>query len=326
MQRFSDIDTSAPSSHCRTGNKTNRKSSKQRRRRQAQERHAHRQPEVGHHHKAHEQFMSNYIHPPHASEWRPPSTESRTGHHHMAYGQFPPNYYHHHHTREWQLQAENRMGHYHPAHEQFISNYYYHHPPCTPIQPLNRHHQTHAHPTSSSHRHPRTPKRSPSTKKNRHQLLSPPKPRRVAFNRQTSPRCPVQSRRTPKLAPVPNSLGLHRIRLPSHLLHILDTIVLGCEAHAITLDGGWATDLYSLTKQDIALREIPALYHAAKPIIKYIHRTMEHIYGVSLRMDRNQPHVLKYDGKHSGVELHHDQCDITANLCLSRTTSYVGGG
>ena len=50
----------------------------------------------------------------------------------------------------------------------------------------------------------------------------------------------------------------------------------------------------------------------------------------TVRIDRNQPHVLKYsaeDGsKHTGVELHHDKCDLTANIMLSRSSSYAGGG
>lgn len=125
------------------------------------------------------------------------------------------------------------------------------------------------------------------------------------------------------------SLKIFRLKLPPHLLHLLDPIVLGCEAHAATLPNGWVTELYSLTKQDIALRKIPHLFDAAKPITSYIRRCIMAVFGVhSVKMDRNQPHVLKYskeDG-HAGVELHHDKCDITANLCLSRSNSYVGGG
>ena len=91
------------------------------------------------------------------------------------------------------------------------------------------------------------------------------------------------------------------------------------------------TYLYSLTKQDIALRDIPGMYETSKPIIHYIKKFMERVYEVStVRIDRNQPHVLKYsaeDGsKHTGVELHHDKCDFTANLMMSRSNTYVGGG
>lgn len=179
-------------------------------------------------------------------------------------------------------------------------------------------------------------------------LASPPEPSRVASAETTfyAPQgsFPVQARYKPSQVPrnikLPTmtlyhqvigdpSLKIFRVRLPPHLLHLLDDIVLGCEAHAATLPKGWLTGLYSLTKQDIALRRIPHLYVASKPITVYIKRSMMALLGVqSIKMDRNQPHVLKYsieDG-HTGVELHHDKCDLTANLCLSRSRSYVGGG
>ena len=123
------------------------------------------------------------------------------------------------------------------------------------------------------------------------------------------------------------SLRIHRLHLPRTMLHLLYSIVLGCEAYAATQPHGWHTELYSLTKQDMALREIPHLFEVSKPIIAYITKCMSKLWGVErLTMDKNQPHVLKYGYGHTGVELHHDTCDITANLCMSRTSSYVGGG
>ena len=149
------------------------------------------------------------------------------------------------------------------------------------------------------------------------------------------------------------SLRLHRMRLPPPLLPLLDTVVQGCEQHASTLPTGWQTDLYSLTKQDIALREVPHIYNAARPVVVYLRRAIARVYGTTpsrIRMDRNQPHVLKYccrssnaedrgdasDGGdaghercgrgHTGVELHHDKCDYTANLMLSRAEDYAAGG
>jgi hypothetical protein len=123
------------------------------------------------------------------------------------------------------------------------------------------------------------------------------------------------------------SLCIHRIRLPSELLHILDQIVMSCEGYASTRPSGWITELYSLTKQDIALKEIPHMYEASKPIVSFIIDCMKHLWGIErISLDKNQPHILKYDDNHKGVELHHDKCDLTANLCLSRKTDYVGGG
>jgi hypothetical protein len=125
------------------------------------------------------------------------------------------------------------------------------------------------------------------------------------------------------------SLRIYRIHLPTQLLQLLDEIVWSCERYAATLSKGWYTNLYSLTKQDIALRDIPDQFHACKPITSYIRKCMMALWGVSIiKMDRSQPHILKYsaDEGHTGVELHHDKCDITANLCLSKPKSYIGGG
>jgi hypothetical protein len=53
----------------------------------------------------------------------------------------------------------------------------------------------------------------------------------------------------------------------------------------------------------------------ARPIVAYIARRMRELWGVErLLMDKNQPHVLKYDDGHTGVELHHDKCDITGKF------------
>ena len=91
------------------------------------------------------------------------------------------------------------------------------------------------------------------------------------------------------------------------------------------------TYLYSLTKQDIPLRDVPGMYEAARPIVHYIRHQIEAAYQIkTIRIDRNQPHVLKYSAEegsaHTGVELHHDKCDLTANLMMSRSDAYVGGG
>ena len=71
------------------------------------------------------------------------------------------------------------------------------------------------------------------------------------------------------------SLKIYKFRLPPHLLHLLDEIVDGCSEHADSLSTGWRTFLYSLTKQDIALRDIPGMYETSRPIIHHIKRTIE---------------------------------------------------
>ena len=147
---------------------------------------------------------------------------------------------------------------------------------------------------------------------------------------------PTQSQRVHYHGPIccigHPSLKIYKFRLPPHLRNLLDHIVNGCDEYAATLPGGWSTYLYSLTKQDIALRDVPGMYRVATPIVSYIKDTMERMYGATdVKIDRNQPHVLRYcadegDSNHTGVELHHDKCSLTANIMMSRSHSYVGGG
>ncbi|CAB9511813.1 P4Hc [Seminavis robusta] len=123
------------------------------------------------------------------------------------------------------------------------------------------------------------------------------------------------------------SLRIFKLRLPMEHLARLDRILEGCEAHAKELTGGWRTELYSLTQQDLALTDIPGMMDIAMPILQYLSRCIcEVSHAEAVRVDRNQPHVLKYDQNHTGVELHHDRCDVTANLMMSRSHTYVGGG
>ncbi|KAL3808222.1 hypothetical protein ACHAXA_011290, partial [Cyclostephanos tholiformis] len=156
---------------------------------------------------------------------------------------------------------------------------------------------------------------------------------------------PTQSRRSShdEIASEPKALTLtpsysvvghpafkiYRFRLPHLFLPLLDHIVEGCANHANSLPTGWMTHLYSLTKQDVALRDVPGMYEASRPIMHYIKRAIERMYEVeTVRFDRNQPHVLKYSAedksKHTGVELHHDKCDVTANIMLSKSNAYSG--
>jgi hypothetical protein len=59
------------------------------------------------------------------------------------------------------------------------------------------------------------------------------------------------------------SLRIYKFSLPNNLLHLLEYIVEACEKHAQSLRTGWTTYLYSLTKQDIAIRDIDGLYEVS---------------------------------------------------------------
>lgn len=109
----------------------------------------------------------------------------------------------------------------------------------------------------------------------------------------------------------------------------LDALVEAAEAHVDRLPNGWRTDLYSLTKCDIACKDISGISSQIKQLSKCVSRAIQILYGYrKIVLDHNQPHILKYsaEDRHTGVELHCDRCDITANLSLSRSNTYTGGG
>lgn len=73
-----------------------------------------------------------------------------------------------------------------------------------------------------------------------------------------------------------------------------------------------------------AFDEIGTLTRAVSEQIRLLYRPQAEVY-----MDpRQQPHMKKYsvEDDFCGVELHHDQCDVTANLMLSSSSDYSGGG
>jgi hypothetical protein len=127
----------------------------------------------------------------------------------------------------------------------------------------------------------------------------------------------------------PRSLGIFLGRLPAHLTASLSDLIDLAEQRAATLPDKWKTDLYSLTKQDLPVREIPGSRQLVQPVSQIICEQIRRLYGGrTVRMDQNQPHLLKYScaEQHTGVQLHHDRCDVTANLTLSRDCDYTGGG
>ena len=89
------------------------------------------------------------------------------------------------------------------------------------------------------------------------------------------------------------SLDIHRLRLPSHLCPLLEhstcvyltdiddflfrllihetscslSVIDQCEIYAKNQPHGWLTELYSLTRQDLALPDIPSAYSIAKPLM-----------------------------------------------------------
>ena len=102
-------------------------------------------------------------------------------------------------------------------------------------------------------------------------------------------------------------LRAYKIRLPWYLIDgplvALDTLVEAAEAHVNGLPNGWETDLYSLTKCDIACKDIPGISSQVGEISRYISSTIQLLYGCrKISLDKNQPHLLKYSAEagHTG--------------------------
>jgi hypothetical protein len=127
----------------------------------------------------------------------------------------------------------------------------------------------------------------------------------------------------------PPQLKIYKCRLPSALIPLLQRLIAHSEAFCRTQPHGWRTHLYTLTKQDVALSAVPGGLDLAAPVTACILEHIRVLYHVpAIRMDRNQPHVLKYvsggDAACRGVGLHYDRCDVTANLLLAH--AFRGGG
>ena len=158
---------------------------------------------------------------------------------------------------------------------------------------------------------PSTPPSSSTAYRRRNagsQPISPPNPLRLASTRATRglPR-PDTSPYFVRSFPPPiyfeyighPSLRVFKVKLPSYLINgPLDAIVSAAEKHVEILSDGWKTELYSLTKCDIACKDIPGISEHVKPISKYISLAMQILYGCrNVTVDKNQPHILKYSAE-----------------------------
>jgi len=122
---------------------------------------------------------------------------------------------------------------------------------------------------------------------------------------------------------------IYRVKLPIHMIPLLRRIRISAENISKHLVCGWSTNLYSLTKQDIPLKFDLKAIQMAKPVLDYIMFAIGALFGKEhVFIDSNQPHILKYSthDKHTGIRIHHDKCHVTANLMMSKSSEYSGGG
>ena len=99
-------------------------------------------------------------------------------------------------------------------------------------------------------------------------------------------------------------LLVYRVRLPDFLIRgKLDVLIAAAEIYASLLPNGWKTNLFSLTKCDIACQDIPGMTDFLDPIMTYITLAMKFLYCCPvLTMGVHQPHIVKYapDIGHTG--------------------------
>lgn len=141
---------------------------------------------------------------------------------------------------------------------------------------------------------PRTPPTRPPRLPD-NQIISPPLPHRVT-NVAAIPQISCSRTNRFNFERIGNArLKIFRLRLPPELIdRKLDRIIVHAERYAQNLPQGWATDLYSLTKQDLALRTIPGMSNRIRPIFEYVSDAIKALYGCrKVVVDKNQPHILK---------------------------------
>ncbi len=143
--------------------------------------------------------------------------------------------------------------------------------------------------------------------------ISPPNPLRLASTNATQglPRPDTSPRFLRYVLPRfdyesvgdPNFL-VYRVRLPDYLIQgKLDALIAAAETYASQLPSGWKTNLFSLTKCDIACQDIPGISKLLDPVMTFITLTMKFLYACPvLTMGMNQPHIVKYaaDIGHTG--------------------------
>lgn len=137
------------------------------------------------------------------------------------------------------------------------------------------------------------------------QIVSPPHPRPVVTTKpgHSPPMVYFEQIGDPRQR-------VFRVQLPPLLLTgLMDHIIDLADDHARRLPGGWRTDLYSLTKCDMACRDIPGMSKQVKPVFEYICHAIQVLYGCrKVVVDKNQPHILKYSAAegHTGGKRRRD--------------------
>ena len=102
-----------------------------------------------------------------------------------------------------------------------------------------------------------------------------------------------------------------------------------------TMGSGWTNTVYTLTAQHLQCKFIPGMVQTTKPIFDQLIRAIYDLYPGRIRPgsivfeNDGEPHLVKYNGKAKGTQLHTDNSEfvyITVNVMLSEPTDFSGGG
>lgn len=151
--------------------------------------------------------------------------------------------------------------------------------------------------------HPSIPPspRTPPPRQRHRSLVSPPPPHRITMEPKT-----ISEPFSPSYEIIGDpSLQIYKCKLPKNMIPLLDQILNLANQYASTLPDQWRTDLYSLTKQDLSLQDVPGSSKLTRPISNYLKRSIATLYGSRhVQVDRNQPHIVKYsvESGHTGGE------------------------
>ena len=102
-----------------------------------------------------------------------------------------------------------------------------------------------------------------------------------------------------------------------------------------TIGSGWTDQIYTLTAQHMPCKEVPGMMSITKPIFDQLKRELYALFKGRIRPSSiqfendSEPHLVKYDGKAKGTEMHTDNSEyvyITLNVVLSNDSDFNGGG
>jgi hypothetical protein len=119
-------------------------------------------------------------------------------------------------------------------------------------------------------------------------------------------------------------LQIYKVTLPFDATSIFQKIISAYNEYGSTFDNNYSgttckstSSLYSLTKHDVAIVDLPGnILNLFQEIQSYVVTAIQHLYYIPssqrVYLDRHQPHVLKYNTSSEqsfrSVPLHHDCC------------------